>query len=68
MTALASIAEEARLLLNDTYCCGLWKSTLPDSLLWEVDAEEKTVSLNGRPAEYGAPSWSWTSIEAPLLI
>ncbi|KAI1451681.1 HET-domain-containing protein [Annulohypoxylon moriforme] len=43
-----------------TYLAGMWKLTMPDSLLWKVKGPSR------RPLPYRAPSWSWASVDGPL--
>lgn len=44
MAAIAGIAKEFGKLLNDEYVAGLWKSSLPESLLWYHENHEETTS------------------------
>lgn len=43
------------------YLGGLWQVFLPMELLWE------TSTTSRRPEGYQAPSWSWLSVEGPIL-
>ena len=53
---LSDLAKDfADILPEDQYIAGLWRSTLPQSLLWYV----RTCKSDGH--EYIAPSWSWLS-------
>jgi hypothetical protein len=53
---VAGVAEEfAAMLPADEYVAGLWRSTLPQSLLWTRTGGPE------RPKDYIAPSWSWIS-------
>ncbi|KAI3327243.1 heterokaryon incompatibility protein-domain-containing protein [Xylariaceae sp. AK1471] len=56
---LPAIAGLARLSKknNEDYIAGLWKSELPESLLWRVDSTQSK-----RYDQYVAPSWSWASV------
>ncbi|KAI1391819.1 heterokaryon incompatibility protein-domain-containing protein [Hypoxylon trugodes] len=47
LSGLAQIYHEAT---GDTYLAGLWKASLPGSLLW--------------PRAFRAPSWSWASLDS----
>ncbi|CAH0057561.1 unnamed protein product [Clonostachys solani] len=40
---------------DDAYLAGMWKDTLPVSLLWIA------IQTGTKPTEYLAPSWSWAS-------
>ncbi|KAI8625922.1 HET-domain-containing protein [Xylariaceae sp. FL1651] len=48
--------------LHDAYLAGLWKSSMPDSLMWNASRP------GDRPAQYRAPSWSWASIDGVIII
>ena len=43
------------------YLGGLWQVFLPMELLWETSITSR------RPEGYQAPSWSWLSVEGPIL-
>lgn len=61
--ALSGLAREFRALLpGDAYVAGMWKSLLPQSLLW------KSADSSGRVGSesYAGPSWSWLSIDGPI--
>ncbi|KAI0887732.1 HET-domain-containing protein [Annulohypoxylon maeteangense] len=66
LIALSGLANDMGAILRDldpsygTYLTGMWKLTMPDSLLWKVKG------LNKRPSPYRAPSWSWASVDGPL--
>ncbi|KAI8632539.1 heterokaryon incompatibility protein-domain-containing protein [Xylariaceae sp. FL1651] len=45
------------------YFAGLWKLTLLNDLLWEVNVD---TYARHRPLAYRAPSWSWASVECPV--
>ncbi|KAI1418813.1 HET-domain-containing protein [Xylaria sp. FL1777] len=47
---------------GDSYEAGMWRSQLPMALVWGKDS-----GRTYRPAIYRAPSWSWASIEGPIL-
>lgn len=55
--ALAGLASEFNLHLNDHYVAGLWKADLHRGLLWHVIEPETCKAA----APYRAPSWSWAS-------
>jgi hypothetical protein len=55
--ALAGLASEFNLRLNDQYVAGLWKADLHRGLLWRV-VEPETCK---EATPYRAPSWSWAS-------
>ena len=57
LVALAGLSQEFQMYLpDDYYVAGLWRSTLPQSLLW-------MLRRSGRRVESQVPSWSWASTE-----
>lgn len=61
--ALSGLAREFQALLpGDVYVAGMWKSLLPQSLLWKSADSSGRVDYEG----YIAPSWSWLSIDGPI--
>lgn len=62
LVALVGLAKEfEELLPNERYIAGMWRCTLPQSLLWQVNAKGGGRRI---PAEGQiAPSWSWASID-----
>ncbi|KAH7360820.1 heterokaryon incompatibility protein-domain-containing protein [Rhexocercosporidium sp. MPI-PUGE-AT-0058] len=66
LPALSGIAAEFRRLLgeNDEYLAGLWKSTLPFSLLWHQLSASQSEVLG----VYRAPSWSWASVDGDISM
>lgn len=43
------------------YAAGMWRPSLPYSLLWRVH------DAGRRPAKYRAPSWTWAGIDGRIL-
>ncbi|KUI74381.1 hypothetical protein VM1G_09857 [Cytospora mali] len=61
--ALSGLAQEFQdALPNDTYVAGLWRATLPESLLWKSLDRYGRIETTG----YIAPSWSWLSIDGSI--
>jgi hypothetical protein len=61
--ALSGLAQEFQARLpNDSYVAGLWRSTLPQSLLWVSTDESARINVD----DFIAPSWSWLSIDGPI--
>lgn len=61
--ALSGLAREFQALLpRDAYVAGMWKSLLPQGLLWKSADSSGRVDHEG----YVAPSWSWLSIDGPI--
>ncbi|KAI9154857.1 hypothetical protein HJFPF1_07416 [Paramyrothecium foliicola] len=74
LMAISGIAAGFLPFLGD-YCFGLWKSHLPLGLLWALDATESVKGILGtqtgsgrRNGPYRAPSWSWASVDGPVLF
>lgn len=59
--AISGIAEKFRSLLRDKYVAGLWRQSLPYTLLWSVK-HRPWRQREHRPTEYQGPSWSWTAV------
>lgn len=45
---------------SDAYLAGLWRDTMPQSLMW------KTKTPGTWPHLYRAPSWSWASVDGDI--
>lgn len=64
LVALSGLAQEFEVALpDDTYLAGIWRSTLPQSLLWQSSGDSSPVRSTG---SYLAPTWSWLSISGPV--
>lgn len=48
-------------LRPDDYIVGLWRNSLPHSLLWRVHDGAT------RPAKYRAPSWTWAAVDGRVV-
>ncbi|RSL58761.1 hypothetical protein CEP53_006032 [Fusarium sp. AF-6] len=57
LPAISAIAGRMGSALGDEYLAGIWKSRLPQDLLWGV--RRKCPG----PRNYRAPSWSWAAID-----
>ena len=73
LIAISGIASEFHrtwLKPEDKYLAGLWKSQLPNALLWSAagPSHRGDTSKWSRPKQYRAPSWSWASIEGPVSL
>jgi hypothetical protein len=60
LPAVGGIAERYGHLFNDDCLVGIWRSGLPNSLLWIVD-NHKSKSDQPSVAHPSAPTWSWAS-------
>lgn len=63
LIALAGIASELSPNISDGYIAGLWRDYMATELLWyvELDAE------GSKSKHYRAPSFSWASINGPIV-
>ena len=60
---LSGLAKDfSHVLPTDEYVAGLWRSTLPQSLLWH------TRDFKSDNLEYIAPSWSWLSTDGAVTL
>lgn len=63
LVAIAGLARRVNLGIDDEYCAGLWRRSLPSGLLWEPSFDGCT-----RPTNYRAPSWSWASVGGRIFL
>ncbi|CZR69715.1 uncharacterized protein PAC_19615 [Phialocephala subalpina] len=61
LRAIAAAAEVFSYRLHCDYLAGLWMRDLLWSLKWRVHSPKP------RPQDYQAPSWSWVSVNGPIL-
>ena len=69
LVAISGIVKRLQPLFKTDYLAGLWKENLLQQLLWHVDFHKEVrrdLAREERP-EYRAPSWSWASIDAPIV-
>ena len=62
LIAIAGIAKRMRTYIKDDYVVGMWRQYLASELLWVVRDHRRT-----RAKQYRAPSFSWASIDGPIL-
>jgi Heterokaryon incompatibility protein (HET) len=63
LPAISGIAERYARILRDEYVGGLWRSNLPQELLW---THSLFTELGVRSLEYQGPSWSWAEINGAV--
>lgn len=76
LVAIARLARRFSEILKlvtgheDLYLGGLWKADLPGSLLWTTEiASANHLPIQTRRSQIQrAPSWSWASIEGPVVL
>ena len=69
LVAISGIVKRLQPLFKTDYLAGLWEENLLQQLLWHVDFHKEVrrdLAGEERP-EYRAPSWSWASIDAPIV-
>ena len=70
--AFAGIAEEIQAASGDDYVAGLWRRDLVEGLLWVVDRRDAKQRYSSEPSarsqSYLAPSWSWLSLNRPVIL
>jgi hypothetical protein len=64
LPAMAGIAARIQAITHDHYLAGHWRQELERSLFWSLGYSE---ALCSRVKEYRAPSWSWASMDGPLI-
>jgi hypothetical protein len=66
LVALSGLAKEIESRTGDDYLAGLWRRSLPTSLLWAVS----DIKNNGRRRfpGYRAPSWSWAALDGSIML
>jgi hypothetical protein len=64
LIAISGIAKSLQGTLHDIYYAGMWKSQLPQSLLWALDPLERDRAT--KSASYLAPTWSWAGSNASI--
>jgi hypothetical protein len=68
--AVAGIAERHKLISNrpnDIYVAGVWASSIIHDLLWFARFDESHAQRSVRSSTYRAPSFSWGSIDGPII-
>jgi hypothetical protein len=71
LPAFSGLAQQYQPRLKSGYLAGLWKENLVADLMWfsypDCGLEAQPYSTN-RPRKWRAPSWSWASVEGPILF
>ena len=70
LVAISGVVKRLQPLFKTDYLAGLWRDDLPEQLLWHVDSyydETKRFLAGEERPKYRAPSWSWASVEAPIV-
>lgn len=62
LPAMSAIAKAVQSITKDTYLTGLWQNDITKGLLWRRGSTEGQKAF-----EWRAPSWSWASMDGPIL-
>ena len=72
LTAVSGLAETyATMLAGDEYLAGLWRTDMIRGLLWRIPQARLLDAVEARRSSrttYAAPSWSWASAGAGLVV
>ena len=60
------IATRTKNSTSEDYVAGMWSESLKTDLLWESSWDDPD-HLPKRPSEWRAPTWSWASIDDPVV-
>ncbi|KAF2759677.1 HET-domain-containing protein [Pseudovirgaria hyperparasitica] len=69
LPAISGIAQNFRSCINakdSDYLAGLWKSNLPQGLLWSSDSSLSAPVSTLRLSTYRAPSFTWASVDTQI--
>ena len=64
LVAIAGLAQEWALRIQDIYLAGLWKNDIHRQLLWHSTSVQELLRKRSYP--YRAPTWSWASLDAAM--
>jgi hypothetical protein len=71
LPAFSGLAQQYQNRLKSEYLAGLWRENLGADLLWfaypELGSEAQRYYTK-KPVKWRAPSWSWASLEGPILF
>ena len=71
LPAFSGLAQQYKHRLKSSYLAGLWGENLLADLIWFAYPESGSQAeryYTRRPRKWRAPSWSWASIEGPILF
>lgn len=68
LIAVHGIVKEMERNIGDECFAGHWRSQLPASLCWGVPSGLRDEELKRNPpSQWRAPSWSWASVNLPIV-
>ncbi|KAI4152635.1 MAG: hypothetical protein LQ340_002804 [Diploschistes diacapsis] len=59
--AISGVAQEYQKTTQSRYVAGMWEEHMLGQLLWFTEKGAQ------RPPEYRAPTWSWASVDGPVV-
>ena len=65
LSGLATKFQQALIVPESDYLARLWRAKLLNGLAWQCSEDGNGIGT--LPQKYRAPSWSWASIEAPII-
>jgi hypothetical protein len=71
LPAISGLAQQYQRRLESAYLAGLWEDNIVVDLLWHAFPEDGSGVeryKTKKPKKWRAPSWSWASIEGPVLF
>jgi hypothetical protein len=71
LPAFSGLAQQYQQRLKSEYLAGLWRENLVADLMWFAypnRGNEAQRYSTKKPKKWLAPSWSWASIEGPILF
>ncbi|KAK4151577.1 heterokaryon incompatibility protein 6 [Chaetomidium leptoderma] len=68
LLAIAGIAREIGRLTGMEYLAGLWRENMLHDLMWYARTQEWRMRLAHTNEFPRAPTWSWASVDAPILV
>lgn len=71
LPAISGLAQHYQRRLKSAYLAGLWADNIASDLLWSARWEDGSGLeryYTKKPNKWRAPSWSWASIEGPVMF
>jgi hypothetical protein len=71
LPAFSGLAQQYQHRLKSAYLAGLWQGNLSADLMWFAYPESGSEAqryYTKKPKKWRAPSWSWASVEGPILF
>ena len=65
LNGLSAIAFAYQMQSNDEYYAGIWKTLLPDALMWQLIAGSP---IRPRSEKFSGPTWSWSVIPGGIEV